>query len=58
MGRALLDSRPSDLAFLLRGEEESEVDLKDRLEQSHVGSLVETDLVLPNVDDEDLGDGN
>jgi hypothetical protein len=32
--------------------EETEVDLEDGLEQSHVSTLVETDLVLPEIDDE------
>lgn len=34
-----------------------QVDLKDRLEQPHVGALVQADLVLPDVDDEHLARG-
>lgn len=34
--------------------EEAEVDLEDRFEQSHVSTLVETDLVLPEIDDGDF----
>lgn len=40
--------------LLLVLEEELQVDLEDSLEQSHVGSLVQADLVLPDVDDQDL----
>jgi hypothetical protein len=47
--------RGIDLAnSLLVLEKELQVHLKDRLEQPHVGALVQTDLVLPDVDDEDL----
>lgn len=31
-----------------------QVDLEDRLEQSHIGALVQTHLVLPDVDNEHL----
>ena len=34
--------------------EEAEVDLEDRFEQSHVSTLIKTDLVLPEIDDEDF----
>lgn len=38
-------------------EEELQVDLEDGLEQTHVGTLVQTDLVFPNVDNQDLAGG-
>jgi hypothetical protein len=38
----------------LRLAEQTEVDLEDRLEQAHVGTLVESDLVLPDVDEQNL----
>lgn len=31
-----------------------QVDLEDGLEQTHVGTLVQTDLVFPDVDNQDL----
>lgn len=52
------DVRSTDLALLLRSEEQRKVDLKDRLEQPHVGTLVQSDLVLPDVDDQDFRDGD
>lgn len=35
-------------------QEQLQVDLKHSLQQSHVGSLVQSNLVLPNIDDENL----
>lgn len=52
------DARSDDLPLVLCCEEQGEVDFKDSLEEAHVGALVESDLVLPDVDDEDLGDGD
>lgn len=34
--------------------EQTEVDLEDCLEQRHVGTLIQSDLMLPHVDDETL----
>lgn len=44
-------------SLLLVLEEELQVDLEDGLEQAHVGTLVQTDLVLPDVEDQDLACG-
>lgn len=52
------DSLAAGLALLLGSEEQAEVDLEDGLEQAHVGALVQPDLVLPDVDEEHLGDGH
>jgi hypothetical protein len=38
-------------------EEQLQVDLEDGLEQTHVGTLVQTDLVFPDVDNQDLAGG-
>jgi hypothetical protein len=38
-------------------DEELQVDFEDGLEQAHVGTLVQSDLVFPDVDDEDLARG-
>jgi hypothetical protein len=38
-------------------DEQLQVDLKDRLQQAHVGALVQADLVLPDVDNQDLARG-
>jgi hypothetical protein len=38
-------------------EEQLQVDLEDGLEQAHVGTLVQTDLVFPDVDNQDLAGG-
>ena len=35
--------------------EETQINFEHGLQQTHVGSLVETDLVLPNVHDENFG---
>lgn len=43
--------------ILLVLEEELEVDFKDGLQEPHVGTLVQTDLVLPDVDEQDLAGG-
>ena len=32
-------------------QKQAKVDFKDSLEQTHIGALVETDLVFPDVDD-------
>ena len=48
------EGRASSLFIL---EEELEVDLKDSLEEAHVGALVQTNLVLPDVDEQDLTGG-
>jgi hypothetical protein len=37
--------------------EETEIDLEYSLEQAHVGTLVQTNLVLPEVDNKDFGRG-
>lgn len=37
---------------------ELQVDLKDSLEQTHVGSVVETYLVLPQVDNQNFSGGH
>jgi hypothetical protein len=42
------------LPFLLRTQEQPQVNLENRLQQPHVGALVKSDLMLPDVDDEDL----
>ena len=47
----LVRARMARLARL----EQAQVYLEHRLEQAHVGALEEADLVLPHVDDEDLG---
>jgi hypothetical protein len=52
------NARSSDLALVFGGEEKGEVDFKHGLEQTHVGALIETDLVFPDVDDQHLGDGD
>ena len=52
------DARSADFALLFGSEKEGEVNLKDRFEETHVGALVKTDLVFPNVDDQDFRDGN
>ena len=44
-------------SLLLVFEEELQVDFEDRLEQAHVGPLVQTDLVLPDIDEQDLAGG-
>ena len=44
-------------SLLLVLEEELQVDLEDSLEQPHVGSLVQADLMLPDVEDQDLAGG-
>lgn len=46
------------MVFLLCGEEEAEVDFEHGFEEAHVGALVESDLVFPDVDDQDFGDGH
>ena len=33
------------------------MDFKHRFEQAHVGTIVETDHILPNIDNDDLSDG-
>jgi hypothetical protein len=38
-------------------EEQLQVDLEDGLEQAHVGTLVQTNLVFPDVDNQDLAGG-
>lgn len=38
-------------------EEQLQVDLEDSLEQTHVGTLVQTDLVFPDVDNQNLTGG-
>lgn len=38
-------------------DKELQVDFKNGLEQAHVGALVQSDLVFPDVDDEDLARG-
>jgi hypothetical protein len=38
-------------------DEELQIDFEDGLEQAHVGTLVQSDLVFPDVDDEDLARG-
>jgi hypothetical protein len=40
--------------ILLVLQEQLQVDLKDSLQQSHVGSLVQSNLMFPDVDNEDL----
>ena len=44
-----------DLLLVL--EEELQVDLENGLEKTHVGTLVQTNLVLPDVDDQNLTGG-
>jgi hypothetical protein len=34
--------------------EKAKIDLKHGLEETHIGTLIKTDLVLPEVDDQDL----
>ena len=55
---AAAENSRSGVVFLLCGEEEAEVDLEDGLEEAHVGALVESDLVFPDVDDQDFSDGH
>lgn len=43
--------------LLLVLEEELQVDLKNGLEKTHVGALVQTNLVFPDVDNQDLAGG-
>lgn len=40
--------------LLLVLEEQLQVDLKNGLEKTHVGTLVQTDLVLPDIDDQNF----
>lgn len=40
------------LVFLIL--EELQIDFKDSLEQSHVGTLIKTDLMLPQVENDDF----
>ena len=51
--------RDEDKNALVRGgfTEQAQVDLKHRLEQTHVRTLIQPNLVFPHVDDEHLRRG-
>ena len=38
-------------------QEELQINLEDGLQESHVGTLIQADLMLPDIDDEDLAGG-
>jgi hypothetical protein len=43
-----MDQHKRNILFVFQ--EELEVDLKDSLQQSHVGTLVQANLVFPDID--------